>query len=142
MAELHTKNFHIIEKVKAKAGKLFVLAKWEPENTLQVVGAQLGLLCCVGSGWELNICVSRSPNLRAEEYEDFYVALRRDYLLYAQRDAYNKCSGIADMVDWQMLPAGEYFLVSKENPVYIKVGVNNFNSVALEYDAFVNLYFE
>jgi len=114
MAEVFTKNFHIVEKAKPHSCKSFVLAKWEPETEHRIIGVQFGLLCILGIDWELYINVSRTPNLKPQK---FFVGLKKEYLFYAQRDAYHKPSGINDILVTEFLPCGSFFVVSKDNPV-------------------------
>ncbi len=139
MGEVFTKNFHAVDRISAQGRKLYILDKWAPKDPLQVIGAQLGLLCCFGTNFELYISCSRSPKLKPE---DWMACLKKDYLFYAQRDAYDKPIGISDILENVMLPSNSYFVVSEDNPIYVKVGVINELSIPSYYDAFVNFYYE
>lgn len=140
MGELLVKNFHSgLKNIEANKREMLLLADWTPAPPRRIVGAHLGLLCYPTEGMEIYICVSRSPALiEADNFLDF----KKDYLFYAQRDAYTNCSGIKDLLDWQMLPSGKWFSASKKNPVYVKVAVSNISGKAVDYDAWVNFYYE
>ena len=137
MAKLLTKNFHIMAGIEPDQGqRCFILGCWKEKARL--IGVQLGLLCEKGNGTEIYICVSYNDN---HDSKDNFKDLKVDYLFYAQRDAYQEPPGIADILSWQMLPQGEYFEVSKDKPVYIKVGIVS-PKTSQKYDAFVNLYYK
>lgn len=138
MAELKTKNFHIMERIEpAQKQRCFVLGYWRPKK-IRLIGCQFGLLCEEGNGVEIYICVSYNDS---HDSQDNFKTLKTNYLFYAQRDAYLQPAGIDDILSFQMLPQGEYFKVSKDHPIYVKVGVVSPNSTQ-KYDAFVNLYYK
>lgn len=138
MSVIGTKNFHSgLKSMGSGERDIYLLGKWEESR--RIIGAQLGLLCYPTNGIEIYICVSRSPDINAK---DNFLVLKKDYLFYAQRDAYQNCAGIKDLLDWQMLPPGKWFLVSKADPVFIKVAVSNISKESAQYDAWVNLYHE
>lgn len=138
MGKVFTKNYHIMEVITPEQGQhCFVLGYWQPKK-VKLVGAQLGLLCEVGNGIEIYICVSFNDN---HDSQDNFKALKTDYLFYAQRDAYVQPAGIDDIIVTQMLPEKDYFLVTKDSPVYVKVGIVSPHSTQ-KYDAFVNLYYK
>ena len=138
MAKLKTKNFHIMDTIAPKQSQhCFILGCWRPRKA-KLVGAQLGLLCEQGNGIEIYICVSYGDN---HDSRDNFKSLKVDYLFYAQRDAYSQPSGIDDILLTQLLPKGDYFTVSRDKPIYVKVGVVSPHSTQ-KYDAFANLYYE
>ena len=139
MAKLNTVNFHIMAGIRPdESQRCFILGTWKPQSKVRLIGVQLGLLCEKGNGTEIYICVSYNDK---HDSKDNFKDLKIDYLFYAQRDAYQEPPGIADILSWQMLPQGEYFQVSKDKPVYIKVGIVSPKSIQ-KYDAFVNLYYK
>ena len=138
MGEVYTETFHIMEKVEPQERKAFLLAEWAPERRLKVVGVDMGLLCDIGTGWEIYIAVGRTP---AAEVDDNWASLKKDHLFFAQRDAYALCTGITDLTKLIMLPNGDYVSVRKTNPLFIKVGVTNCNKECLAYDAWVTFYY-
>lgn len=136
MGKIYTKNFHIMDTIEPKQGqRCFVLGCWTEK--VKLIGCQLGLLCEDGNGIEIYINVSYNDNHDSKEN---FKALKVDYLFYAQRDAYAQPIGIEDILITQMLPKGDYFRVSKTEPVYIKVGVVSPKTSQM-YDAFINLYY-
>ena len=146
MGAILTRNFHSgLRSTKAGERNIYLLKKWT--STVRLIGVHFGLLCYPTGGTifkkvdgiEIYICVSRNPDVNKK---DNFLILKQDYLFYAQRDAYGKCIGIKDLLDWQMLPTGDYFPVSKADPVYIKVAVSNISKESAQYDAWCNLYFE
>ncbi len=139
MARLKTKNFHIMDTIAPKQGQYcFILGCWKPQNKIRLIGVQFGLLCEEGNGIEIYICVSYNDK---HDSRDNFKDLKTNYLFYAQRDAYSQPSGIDDIIVTQMLPQGDYFSVSKDTPVYIKVGIVSPHSTQ-KYDAFCNLYYK
>ena len=150
VSKLNTVNFHRMEGIEPEQGqRSFILGCWRPKKVnfilrwlglkkTKLIGVQLGLLCEKGNGTEIYICVSYNDN---HDSKDNFKDLKVDYLFYAQRDAYAEPPGIADILSWQMLPQGEYFEVSKDKPVYIKVGIVS-PKTSQKYDAFCNLYYK
>ena len=138
MGKILTKNFHSgLRCTKAGERDIYLLATWRYE--VRLIGVHAGLLCYPADGIEIYICVSRNPSI---DDTDNFLIFKKDYLFYAQRDAYQNCSGIKDLLDWQMLPPGKWFEVSEANPVYIKVAVSNISNKPAQYDAWMNLYYE
>ena len=137
MSKISTKDLHIMETISPEQSQhCFILGCWTEQ--VKLIGVQFGLLCEKGNGTEIYICVSYNYN---HDSKDNFKDLKVDYLFYAQRDAYQEPPGIADILSWQMLPQGEYFEVSKDKPVYIKVGIVS-PRTRQKYDAFVNLYYK
>ncbi len=138
MKNVLTKNFHIIERLKSRKTRLFIMATWRPDRDIYIIGASIGLLCCKSDLYEIYLCISRSPRLTPKK---FFVGLKKDYLFYGQRDVYTYSTGLRDLVDYIFLPEGCGFLIKKNTPLYIKVGAWNGSNEDLEYDAFCNIYY-
>ena len=145
MGKILTRNFHSgLRSTKAGERDIYILEKWEAPvrlwaSPVHLIGVHFGLLCYPADGIEIYICVSRNPSI---DDADNFLIFKKDYLFYAQRDAYQNCSGIKDLLDWQMLPLGKWFEVSEADPVYIKVAVSNISKEPAQYDAWVNIYYE
>ena len=146
MSAILTRNFHSgLKSTKAGERKIYILEKWT--SPVHLIGVQFGLLCYPTGGTilkeidgiEIYICVSRNPDI---DDTDNFLILKQDYLFYAQRDAYGKCIGIKDLLDWQMLPSGKWFEVSEADPIYIKFAVSNISKEPAQYDAWANMYYE
>ena len=138
MGKILTRNFHSgLRSTKAGERDIYLLVKWT--SPVRLIGVHFGLLCYPADGIEIYICVSRNPCI---DDEDNFLIFKKDYLFYAQRDAYQNCSGIKDLLDWQMLPPGKWFEVSETDPIYIKVAVSNISKESAQYDAWMNMYYE
>ncbi len=143
MKEVLHKNFHIIEEgimpSKNRKGKVFILDAWKPSQDIYLIGCAMSLLCIKTDFTELYIAVSKNPELEPLKY---FVGLKKDWLFYQQRDVYTYSTGINDLVSYHFLPNEHGFLIKKNEPLYIKVGVLNLNNKPIAYDAFCNLYYK
>jgi hypothetical protein len=140
MNEILHKNFHILEELSAKERKkIFILNVWKPPKNIYLIGCAIGLLCLKSDYTEVYLAVSKKPTLKPEKY---FIGLKKDWLFYQQRDVYGPSTGINDLVNYHFLPNEQGFLIKKNEPLYIKVGVFNGNNRPMVYNAFCNLYYK
>ena len=134
------KNFHILAELQAdERKKIFILDTWKPSKDIYLIGCAIGLLCLKSDYTEVYLAVSKNSALKPEKY---FIGLKKDWLFYQQRDVYGPSTGINDLVSYHFLPGGNGFLIKKNKPLYIKVGVFNGNNRPMAYDAFCNLYYK
>lgn len=154
MSEVFTKTFFTIGTVEPEQKMCFIPgikgdipglweckpAVWVWYKSAKLIGASLVLLCAPTDAVEIYACVCRETDIGIEHN---FAAMKKEHLFYAQRDSYAPCAGISDLAAWQLLPEGEYFSVSKDKPIYVKVGVYNmFKDRKIDFDAIVNLYYK
>lgn len=153
MGEVFTRNFFTIGTIKPGERKCFIPGivgdipdlweckpkLWKWDDSVKIIGASLTLLCFPTGDIEVYACVCRGTDI---ETKHNFAAMKKEHLFYAQRDSYAPCVAVNDLTAWQTLPQGDYFVVSKEKPIYVKVGVFTFPArQSIDFDVIVNLYY-
>jgi len=145
-------SFHIIRDIETHSSHLFIGDIWQPDRDVFIIGWTAGLLCCTTNRQELYLSISRNYKLfpgheefmvDASEVTDrghYFAELKKDFLIYAQRDQRQPPQGIDDLIQTKFLPAGSGFYVAKGEPIYFRCGAMNKSGWTSTYDIFATLY--
>jgi len=136
---MQVERFWILQPLPAgkSAGTLLGIIK-PAKDKLKIWGAQFVLLCDKKQQGNMDIlaAVSPHPNDKHNTQDDIK---SKPIYFYAQRDAYNHCSGIKDLIHHVMLPEP----IITDAPAYVKGFCGNYNRKKVtpsRYDTIVDVY--
>lgn len=114
------------------------MEEWIVPCDIKAIGARIILLC----DGDLQRAIDLYGAVTIDSKEDFqHDDLKKNHLFYGQRDAYQHCSGMNDLVILDYLPYPYYFKFNKGDKIYFKGLANKAGELEGDYDVLIDLLY-